>query len=112
MASTRPEASAPVLTKSRRVMEAVMSHLLGRAVDGGANTLVGAAATDVAAHGGIDVRVRRRRVLGEQGRGRHELARLAVPALRHVELEPGALERMASIGPQAFDRRHPLPRGC
>ena len=42
---------------------------------------------------------------GEQRRRRHDLAGLAVAALRHVELLPRALQRMRAVGRQPFDRR-------
>src|ERR1041385_5761572 len=45
------------------------------------------------------------RVLGEQRDGRHDLAGLAEPALRHAELDPGALHRMIAGGRQSLDRR-------
>jgi len=64
--------------------------------------LVGSAATDISGHGGVNVLVRRI-FLGLQERGGlHHLSGLAVAALRHVDLHPGLLDRMQSIGAQAF----------
>ena len=73
-------------------------HLAG-AVNGAPNPLVGAAATDIAAHSSVNIFVRGMRQLGQQCRRCHDLPRLAVPALRHVLFNPGALHRVAAIGP-------------
>src|SRR5882672_4982923 len=71
-------------------------------VHGGADALVGATAADVG-HGLVDVRVGRLRFLGEErGRG-HDLAGLAVAALRDVDLRPGLLHRVRAVARQAFD---------
>ncbi len=70
----------------------------GRAVNGFANARVGAAPTQVAGHRRVDVRVGRTRLRGQQCRGRHDLTRLAVPALGHVELLPCLLQRMRTVG--------------
>src|SRR6185295_9481193 len=61
-----------------------LGHLERRGtVHRGTDALVGAAAADVG-HRGIDVGIARLVILGQQrGRG-HDLARLAVAALRHV----------------------------
>src|SRR2546421_1901333 len=79
-----------------------MSRSLGGAMDGGADPLIGAAAADVG-HRRIDVGVRGMRLLGEQRRGRHDLARLAVAALRHVFRDPRPLHRVRAVLGQAFD---------
>ena len=72
-------------------------------MDRASDALIGAAAADVAAHGVIDVRVGRMRVFAEQHSGRHDLARLAVSALRDILLDPRALQRMAEVGGETFD---------
>src|SRR5213592_2351194 len=94
---------------SRRVTSALalMSRALRHSVNGGANPLIGAAATDVR-HGGVDVLVAGMGIFREQGRRRHDLTGLAVAALRHVFLDPGLLDRVAAIRRQAFDRRDAL----
>src|SRR5207247_990578 len=102
-AMTKP-ATLAVSRNSRRVTcAALMSRSLRGAIDGGADALIGAAATDVG-HRRIDVGVRGMRVLREQGRGGHDLPRLAVAALRHVFLDPRALHRVRAVLGQAFDR--------
>src|SRR6266704_2746372 len=103
---TRPApATAAVSRNSRRVtlVEARTLRLLRRAMDGGADSLVGAAAADVR-HRGVDVGVRGVRVLRQQRSGGHDLARLAVPALRDVLRDPGALHRVRAVLGKAFDR--------
>src|SRR5262245_12097299 len=98
--------------KSRR--EVLMSRLrvrhAGSLLDRGADTRVGAAATDVARHRGVDVRIARLPVGGEQRARRHDLARLAVPALRHVERAPRRLDFLArGRGADGFDGGDALP---
>src|ERR1700676_1808798 len=62
-----------------------------------ANSLVGAAAADVAAHGVIDLLIRRMRSFFQERYGLHDLAGLTVPALRNVQLHPGLLNRMEPV---------------
>src|SRR5437667_814816 len=69
------------------------------------DALIGPAAADVAAHYIIYVGVGRLRILAQQHRGGHDLTRLAVSALRHILLDPRALQRMVEIGRKAFNRR-------
>src|SRR3989442_7674949 len=66
-----------------------------RLLDRGADPRVGPAATDVAAHGLVDLGVGRlRRALEERGRG-HDLAGLAIAALRYAHVDPRRLQRLA-----------------
>ena len=44
----------------------------------------------------------------QQGRGLHDLAGLAVAALRHADVAPGDLHGMLALGVQALDRGHRL----
>src|SRR5687768_9677974 len=74
----RIECSAALMTHPSLV------RLFRGRVDRLADARIGAAAADVAVHGGIDVRVRRVRLLLEQRRGRHDLSGLAIAALRDV----------------------------
>lgn len=62
-----------------------------------ANARVGAASADVAGEGGIDVGIGGLGVGGEEGDGRHDLTGLAVTALRHVFIDPGLLNGVASV---------------
>src|SRR6266480_6415419 len=106
----RPAPATPAASrKSRRVISgaALMSRSLRGAMDGGADALIGAAATDVG-HRGVDIGVGGMRILREQRRGSHDLPRLAVAALRHVLLDPRALHGVRAVLGQAFDRRDAL----
>src|SRR5437667_7102000 len=71
-------------------------------VDRRADALIGAAAADVG-HRLVDVLVGRLRVLLQQRRGRHDLSRLAVAALRHVERRPCLLHGMRAGGRKPLD---------
>src|SRR3954447_5039306 len=72
-------------------------------MDGAADGLISTAAADVVAHGFVDISVGGVRGLGEEGSGGHDLAGLAVAALRDVLRDPGLLEGVAAIGREAFD---------
>src|SRR5262249_36272429 len=76
----------------------VMSRLLSSGhVHRRADPLIGAAPADVG-HCLVDVLVGRLRLLRQERGRRHDLAGLAVPALRHVDGRPGLLDRMRAIG--------------
>src|ERR1700756_3392898 len=106
MTSAAPPA-APVFRNSRRFRTGavVMTHLeffsehgkvwssgglgfasrcTGGAMDGFANALIGTAAADVAAHEVVDIGVGGMGLLGQQGDCGHNLAGLAIAALRNV----------------------------
>src|SRR4051794_33557754 len=99
----RRETSSAIVMVLSRILCSTAARLaaLGGELDRGAHAVVGAAAADVG-DVGVDVRVGRLRLLGEKRRRRHHHAGLAVAALRHVEGEPGFLDRMRA------DRRQPL----
>src|SRR3954470_19339410 len=94
------------LSKCR--MGLFMSGLPRRAFDRAHDALVGPAAADVGAHMRDDLAARRRWIGLEQIGRAHDLAGLAVAALRHALGNPGLLQRMAGIRGQALDRRHRL----
>src|SRR5450755_3820449 len=79
-------------------------------MNGAANARIGAAAADVAGHGFVDVFVAGFGDFLEQDGGAHDLPRLAVAALRNIDLDPGALEGMAEIVRQTFDGLDVLAR--
>ena len=81
-------------------------------LDGLPDALIRAAAADVALHGGVDLRVGRLGFRLQQGGRLHDLARLAVAALRHVAGLPCPLQGMVAVRAQAFDGRDALPRGA
>src|SRR5687767_11211563 len=70
-------------------------QVFGGLVDGRADTHVGRAAADVARHGAIDVRVGWLRNLVKERSGGHDLPRLAVAALRYVQVDPSPFHRLA-----------------
>src|SRR6185369_17055073 len=84
----------------------VISRPLRRVLDRGANALIRPAAADVAVHRLIDVVVARTLGLFQQRRGLHDLASLAIAALRHVGGAPRLLHRMIALRIEALDRRH------
>src|SRR5262245_23403776 len=99
MPIARPPPAAAAVARNLRRDRVVMvlfigaspSALLlvaGRQMDRLADSLIGAASTDVG-HGGVDIAVAGFRLALEQRRSRHDLAGLAVAALRDLQLQPG-----------------------
>ena len=74
------------------------------------NARVRPASADVG-HRRVDFIICRIWFLPQEGYRRHDLSRLAVAALRHVELLPCNLHRMRSVGRKTFDRRYFRPGG-
>ena len=74
-------------------------------LDGAADADVGHAPTQVACHHCIDVLVSWIWIILEQGSRLHDLAGLAVAALRNLQIDPCRLQRMAPIGIKSFDGR-------
>src|SRR6266478_6812777 len=94
-----PPSAALALRNCRRERSTVMSGpFLGRVLDSLADSHISAAATDVPRHGGVDIAVGRVRLGGEQRRRGHDLAGLAIAALRHLEIEPRLLNLSARGG--------------
>src|SRR5262245_31051886 len=60
-----------------------------RLLDRGTDTRICPAPADVAGHRAVDIRVTRPGRARQQSAGGHDLARLAIAALRNVECEPG-----------------------
>src|SRR3989442_5203500 len=101
----KPSARPPPAAAAERRMNLrrFMSNLPSSGqVDRRADALIGAAAADVG-HRLVDVLVGRLRVLLQQRRGRHDLSRLAVAALRHVERRPRLLHGMRAGGRKPLD---------
>src|SRR5260370_12873666 len=92
--------------RSFRRMSCLLGWRTSGAMDGLADSLVGAAAADVAAHGIVDVGVGGLGFFREQRDRGHNLARLAIAALRNLFLHPALLHLMAAIGGQAFNGRN------
>src|SRR6185437_1814379 len=64
---------------------------------------IGSAPAQIAVHTSIDVLVAWMRVFGEQRSGGHDLAGLAIAALRDVDLSPGNLQRVLAVRRKPFD---------
>src|SRR5258706_3004683 len=108
--SMPPPRQAPAVRNWRRVvMSAPLLVVAGtprRVLDSVANPHISAAATDVPGHGGIDIAIGGVGLGGEQRRCGHDLAGLAVTALRHLQLDPCLLDLLAGGG-----RANGLDRG-
>ena len=74
-----------------------------------ANAEVGGASADIAGHRIINVCICWVSVLRKERRGRHDLPRLTVAALRDLFGDPCFLHRMKTICAEAFDRDNVFP---
>lgn len=72
-----------------------------------ANARISAAAAQVAVHRRVDIGIGGLGLVLQKRRRRHDLACLAITALRHVVIDPRGLQRMqlAVLAGEAFDRR-------
>src|SRR5439155_8296491 len=105
-----PPSAGLALRNCRRERSTLMSGpFLGGVLDSLADSHIGTAATDVPRHCGVDVAIGRVGLGGEQRRCGHDLAGLAIAALRHLQLDPGLLDLLAGWGgTDGFDRSDPL----
>src|SRR5882762_10303408 len=99
----RPPPNAALVLRNwrREIMSAPflgVRRAVRRVLDSLADSHISAAATDVPRHGGVDIAIARVGLGGEQRRCGHDLAGLAVAALRHLQLDPGLLDLLASGG--------------
>ena len=104
--AARPIGNASPMTSRRACEEraaaggrwrhALVLHRLRGVMDRLANPDIGRAAADIARHAAVDILVGRLRLGGEQADRRHHLARLAETALRHVDRDPGGLDRLGA----------------
>lgn len=78
-------------------------------LDSRADAGVGPTATDIARLGRINVGHSGIRIASQQRSGAHDLARLAVPTLRHIMLVPSHLHGMRSIFGQPLNGCNRLP---
>src|SRR5882672_5316736 len=78
-------------------------------MNGLSNARVGSATADVAAHRFVNIFIRGFVNLRQQHGCAHDLPGLAVPALRHVQLDPRLLQRMRQIAGQPLDGYYVLP---
>src|SRR5258708_28878164 len=79
------------------------SALPRRALDRADDFQIGAAAADIAVHMRDDLGPRRILVVREQLGRLHDMAGLAIAALRHLLGDPGFLQRMAAVGRKSLD---------
>src|SRR6267143_2128813 len=105
-----PPSAALALRNCRRERSTAMSGpFLGGVLDSLADSHIRATATDVPRHGGVDIAIGRVGLGGEQRRCGHDLAGLAIAALRHLQLDPGLLDLLAGGGgSDGLDRRDAL----
>src|SRR3979490_1101196 len=80
-----------------------------RMLDSRAYSHISTAATDVPRHRGVDIAIGRVGLGREQRRRGHDLAGLAIAALRHVKRDPGLLDLPArGGGAYGLDRSYAL----
>src|SRR5258707_13266668 len=102
--------NAALVTRNWR-REVISSLLLSarRALDSLADSHISAAAADVPGHRGVDVAIGGIGLRGEQRRCRHDLAGLAVAALRDLQVDPRLLDSLAGgSGADGLDGRDAL----
>src|SRR5579884_3333873 len=87
------------------------SHRISRAMNGFADSVIGTATANIAAHDSVDLRIGRMRVVGKQNRGRHDLPGLAIATLRNLNRDPGVLQRVVMFGAETLDSDNLLPHG-
>src|SRR5882672_1882092 len=113
----RPPPNAALVLRNwrREIMSAPflgIRRAVRRVLDSLADSHISAAATDVPRHGGVDISIGRLGIGGEQRRRGHDLAGLAIAALRDLELDPGLLDFLAGGGgANGLDRGDALA-GC
>jgi hypothetical protein len=72
------------------------------------DTRIGATTADIPGHGFVNISVGRFRDFGEQHGGAHDLSRLTITTLWHVNFDPCSLKRMAEVVRQTFYRPNML----
>src|SRR5262244_1463173 len=87
----------PAITPRREISRSIM-FMAQAALDGRDDAVIGSAAADIVVHVGDDIGAGGLRVLCEKFRRLHDLARLAVAALRHLFHHPRLLQRMRGGG--------------
>jgi hypothetical protein len=84
-------------------------HLCGSGMDRRANARIGTAAAQIAGHHLIDLLVRWLRDVFKERNGLHDLAGLAIAALRNLVFDPCLQNRVPVSITQPFDRDYRLP---
>src|ERR1700674_1363630 len=99
IASPPPTAALVRMNERREILGAlimVLPSCLGSHVNGLTHLLQGAAAADIGDRT-VDFGIGRLRLFAEERGDRHDHARLAIAALRHVVIEPGPLHLVQDI---------------
>src|SRR6266446_5803181 len=107
-----PPSAALALRNCRRERSTVMSgpflavrRTMRRVLDSLADSHISAAAADVPRHRGVDIAIGRVGVGREQRSRGHDLAGLAIAALRDLQRDPGLLDLLAGgCGADGLDR--------
>src|SRR6266478_7601170 len=94
----RPPPNAALALRNSRRERSMSGPLLCRVLDSLADSDIRTAATDVPRHGGVDIAIGRLGIGGEQRRRGHDLAGLAIAALRDFQRDPGLLDLSARGG--------------
>jgi hypothetical protein len=84
-------------------------YLRGSGTDGGANARIGPAAAKIARHHLIDLFVCWLGDVFKKRNGLHDLAGLAIAALRNLMFDPGLQNRVPISITQSFDRDYRFP---
>src|SRR6266853_2490705 len=91
----RPPPNAALALRNSRRERSMSGPLLCRVLDSLADSHIRTAAADVPRHRGVDIAIGRVGVGREQRRRGHDLAGLAIAALRHLQIDPGLLNLLA-----------------
>src|SRR5664279_5261994 len=88
------------------------SHSRGRKLDGLFYSNVCHASANTSGHDRVDVTIGGIGIVSQQRRCLHDLSRLAIAALRNLQLKPRGLERMLALGIEPLDGGHLGSRDC
>src|SRR4051812_47235159 len=104
-----PAIAAEPTRKARRENPSILPmsllrHLCRGRVDRGADARIGPATTEIAGHHFVDVFIRRLGDQLEKRDGLHDLAGLAIAALRDLMFDPGLQNRMLVFVAQPVER--------
>src|SRR6266436_6449973 len=101
----RPPPNAALALRNSRRERSMSGPLLCRVLDSLADSHIRTAAADVPRHRGVDIAIGRVGVGREQRRRGHDLAGLAIAALRDLQIDPGLLNLLAGgCGTNRLDR--------
>src|SRR5580765_4747190 len=93
----------------RRSSGTPLCRQFGGTVDGASDAWIGSAAADVAGHGFVNIGIGWFGILFQQNRGAHDLAGLAIAALRNIDFDPGALYGVGVVGRESLNGGNGFP---